>query len=205
MSAQFSRLVAPDGPYDTLQLGLKLLDPRDALTLASPDMLANGAGNCAVAGTCDARALGTPISVRYGRMAVLPGSASELEALDVPLLAQYFDGSGFRPQTADLCSLYALGDATLSDYQLALDAGETNAAGPVTPTTLVAGRDSSAAPLLLSAPGAGNAGSVLLQLTTPFWLQFDWTGLGISNPAARMHFGQFRGHDRVVFWGERLD
>ncbi|MFK7916193.1 MAG: DUF6701 domain-containing protein [Pseudomonadales bacterium] len=205
VSASFSRLAAPDGPFDTLQIGLKLSDPLDSLNLASPDMLATAAGDCIGAGSCDARALGAPLMLRYGRMAVLPGTASELENLDVPLLAQYFDGAGFRPQTADQCSLYQLGDATLSDYQMSLNAGETSATGPLGATALVAGRDSDSAPLLLSAPGAGNAGSVLLQLATPAWLQFDWTGAGASDPAARMHFGLFRGHDRVVFWGERMD
>ena len=69
----------------------------------------------------------------------------------------------------------------------------------------MAGRDSSSAPLLLSAPGTGNAGSLLLQLAVPAWLQYDWSGAGDADPSARMHFGLFRGHDRVVFWGERME
>lgn len=205
VSARFARAAAPDGPFDTLQLGVTLNDPLDGLSIAGSNMLASAAGDCAVAGTCDAIALGAPVAVRYGRLAVLPGSASELEDLAVPLLAQYFDGSGFAPQVADQCSLYQSSNALLSDFTLPLDAGETSAVGPGGATALVAGRPDTAAPLLLGAPGAGNAGSVLLELIVPTWLQFDWTGAGNVNPSARMQFGLFRGHDRVVFWGERLE
>ncbi len=205
VSATFSRALAADGPFDQLQLGVSLNDPLDAVALSGANMHAASSGDCAVAGTCDAVMLGSPIQVRYGRLAVLPGTASELDNLDVPLLAQYFDGTGFRHHQADQCSQYQLGAATLSDYQDALAAGETTLLAPVVSTALILGGPDPAAPLLLSAPGAGNTGSVLLQLSVPGWLRFDWLGTGDVDPQGRQSFGLFRGHDRVVFWSERLD
>ncbi|MGI9325513.1 MAG: DUF6701 domain-containing protein, partial [Pseudomonadales bacterium] len=205
VSATFSRALAADGPFDQLQIGLSLNDPLDAVDLTGVNMHAASSGDCAVAGTCDAVMLGSPIIVRYGRLTVLPGSSSELDNLDVPLLAQYFDGTGFRHHQADQCSQYQLGAATLSDYQDALAAGETTLLAPAVSTALILGGPDPAAPLLLSAPGAGNTGSVLLQLNVPGWLRYDWLGTGDVDPQGRQSFGLFRGHDRVVFWSERLD
>ena len=60
-----------------------------------------------------------------------------------------------------------------------------------------------------SAPGSGNAGtfSVNVSVAALPWLQFDWDGNGQHDdtvlPAANYDFSSiFRGHDRVLYWGQ---
>ena len=77
-------------------------------------------------------------------------------------------------------------------------------------------------PFLASAPGEGNEGSVIVELdlshvSLPFsldFLSYDWRtpagnvqddvpdGTYTDNPRARLEFGQFRGHDRIINWQE---
>jgi len=57
-----------------------------------------------------------------------------------------------------------------------------------------------------SAAGSGNTGSsgITVDLTTLPWLQFDWDGDGDieGHPGASATFGQYRGHDRIIYWRE---
>ncbi len=201
-STRFDRTISPDGPFDDLVVGVQLIDVLDGVELTGVDMRSTTAGDCIVANDCDARALDASTQVRYGRFVVMPGVAPETEALDVPLITQFYDGNGFRHHTTDQCTSYALGMASLSLYQDALDPGETGFLNPAIDTSVVQGRDDPADPLLLSAPGLNNAGSVQLLLDVPNWLEFDWSGTGNEDPSARQTFGRFRGHDLVVFWEE---
>ncbi|MEM1231318.1 MAG: DUF6701 domain-containing protein, partial [Pseudomonadota bacterium] len=203
LTATFARAASPDGPFDDLQIGLQVTDPLDGRLLDGLNQRTDTAGDCVAAGNCTSRVLDAPIIVRYGRMQVLPGASAEVAALSVPLQSQYFDGVGFRHNQLDQCSVYAGASVTLSDFQELLDSGETNVSGPGGAISLQAGEIDPANPLVLSAPGSGNRGSVLLQLDVPAWLEFDWQGTGLTDPAARQTFGLFRGHDRVVFWRER--
>jgi hypothetical protein len=201
--AVFARGGAPDGPFDTLQLGLRVNDSLDGRLLSGLDQNTSTVGGCAAAGNCSSRAIGSAIQVRYGRLQVLRGASSEVADLSVPLLAEYFDGVGFRHNQLDQCSTYAAASVTLSDFQESLGSGETAPNGPGSATALVSGKPDPASPLRLSAPGPGNEGSVQLQVDVPGWLEFDWLGTGVTDPAARQTFGLFRGHDRVVYWRER--
>jgi len=59
---------------------------------------------------------------------------------------------------------------------------------------------------LFTAPGAGNDGEidVSIELLTFPWLQYDWDGDGtLQNPPdTTASFGQYRGHDRIIYWRE---
>ncbi|MDZ7670253.1 MAG: LamG domain-containing protein [Gammaproteobacteria bacterium] len=198
----FAREAAPDGPFDPLQLGLVVADPLNDALLQGLDSHAGSSGDCLAAGTCDGRALGNPTRVVYGRLAVLPARGPENEDLRVPLAAQIFTGAAFEGHPADACTAYAGADATLSDFSGNLDAGETSVSGPAPAATLLQGAADPDAPLALAAPGFGNDGSVLVTLDVVPWLEFDWHGTGLQNPAATASFGRFRGHDRIIYWGE---
>jgi hypothetical protein len=200
--AAFARLTVPDGPLDPLQLALRVLDPLDGVALAGLDQNPLTAGDCVAAGNCSARALGGPIRLVYGRLSVLPASGPETEPLDVPLEAEVFTDGAFLPHRADACSLYAGTAAALVGHQGALQPGETAVAGPVGTTALVSGAADPADPLVLAAPGPGNDGSVELRLDVAPWLEFPWLGAGDTDPRARLSFGRFRGHDRIIYWGE---
>jgi MSHA biogenesis protein MshQ len=199
----FSRTATPDGPYDSLQLGLTLLDVLDSAILAGINQNAGATGSCASASNCLSQTIGSATQIRYGRLAVLPGSAPEDSVLDVALSAEYFDGSAFRAHPQDQCSAYASVDTTLSAFVENLSSGETAVVAPSPSTTLLNGSARPTLPLRLSAPGVGNAGGTTLTLDVPSWLEFPWTGAGMVDPSASQQFGTYRGHDRIVSWDEQ--
>ena len=198
----FGRVAAPDGPFDPLSVSLRVTDPLGDATLAGLDSHPATTGDCSVAGNCTTRALGAPTRVVYGRLVVLPAAGPENENLTVPLAAQQFTGAAFESHPADVCTTYRAGDVTLAGFTANLAAGETAAIAPVAATALIGGAGDPARPLTLSAPGFGNEGTVDVTLDVPGWLEFDWQGTGLEDPAGTAAFGRFRGHDRVIYWGE---
>jgi len=197
-----ARAAAADGPFDPLQLGLIVDDPLATTDLAGLDVNPTTSGSCAAAGNCSARAIGAATRVVYGRLAVLPAAGPENENLRIPLAAQLYTGAAFESHPADSCSGYAAADVTLGNYTGDLAAGETAVIGPAGTPTLLGGAADPADPVELAAPGFGNAGSVDVTLDVPGWLEFDWQGAGPEDPTGTAEFGRFRGHDRIIFWGE---
>jgi len=54
-------------------------------------------------------------------------------------------------------------------------------------------------PLTLSAPGNGNDGSLLMTLTVPDWMMYDYDGDGTKEDAtATATFGIFEGRQPVI-------
>lgn len=123
--------------------------------------------------------------------------------MNLALSMQYYDGSSFATLLDDNCTTYAAEDLSLnpSAYSGNLGAGET-AVLPLPPTSVVLGEEDPGAPLRLSAPGLGNDGAGEIRLDVPAWLEFDWRGSGDTDPTARIVFGRFRGHDRIVYKAE---
>ncbi|MDH3640893.1 MAG: hypothetical protein OES38_02290 [Gammaproteobacteria bacterium] len=201
----FARVVGPDGPFDPLQLGLQVVDTLDSVALSGLDMNVATTGDCIAAANCDSHTLGAVTRVVYGRLMVLPSYGPETRDLDVSLEAQAFNAGVFQQHQLDNCSSYASGLVSfdLATYTGNLVDGDTNPLAPVASTGLVNGADDSLAPLLLSAPGIGNDGSVNLILDVPAWLEFDWLGTGAQDPAGPATFGRFRGHDRIIYWSEQ--
>lgn len=201
----FSRAANPDGPFDPLQLGLRLTDPVDGVALTGLNMNATTSGSCSLATDCNAHTLGAATRVVYGRLMVLPSFGPETRDLDVGLEAQVYDGSAFGQHTADDCSVYAAAVASLdgSTYSGNLGPGDTTPVAPAASTLLQSGAHDVLAPLTLSAPGLGNEGSVDVILDVADWLEFDWLGSGTQDPAGTATFGRYRGHDRIIFWQER--
>ncbi len=198
----FRRNAAPDGPYDALDVGIRITDPLHDTALSAANMNAATAGDCAAATNCDAAKIGSPTKVRYGRFMVKPAFGPESLDLGVSLEAQYFDGSLFARNSLDACTTYAASQASLSGYSGNLSAGETAVTTPATATALVSGESTVAAPLLLSAPGIGNDGAVDVTVDVPAYLEFDWSGAGAANPTGNARFGRYRGDDRIIFWRE---
>ncbi|MDW7645058.1 MAG: DUF6701 domain-containing protein [Desulfuromonadales bacterium] len=141
--------------------------------------------------------------MRFGRLTLQNAYGSELIPLNLPLRAEYFDGSIFVGNLEDSCTPYDGSLAVLSNYTANLQAGETNVAGA---GSLLGGVDNPLSPLQLSAPGIGNDGSVDVSLPVDFWLQYDWDGDGAldNDPSARASFGIFKGNSRMIYWGERV-
>jgi hypothetical protein len=193
------RNATPDGPFATFALGVKQQGDPDGLLIAGADMAAASAGNCATAATCDARSLGT-LAVYFGRAVLHPGIAAETSPLDMRVSAQRWNGSAFVANTADACTTVAAASATLGNFSGNLGMGETLPVAPASPSLLSSGTTATSRHLRLSAPGTGNDGKVRVTLDLPDWLTWDWQGDGVlRDPWATATFGQYRGHDRIVF------
>jgi MSHA biogenesis protein MshQ len=101
---------------------------------------------------------------------------------------------------ADSCTSYQASEVSLGNYQDGLPA--VSVLSPSVLTNLASGRSLTGQGLLLSSPGATNTGSVDVTLDAPSWLEYDWTGSGPQDPFGTAIFGQFRGHDKVIYWRE---
>ncbi len=141
-------------------------------------------------------------NIRWGRWYVDNAFGSELQPLVVVAEAQHFDGNHFVKNTDDnydaaTCpSSYTplvTADVTLSNYIAPLATGNT-----ALPATLPA-ISSGIIPLMLSAPGDGNDGSVMITITTPSWLTYDFNGDSSADDAsATATFGIFKGREPVI-------
>lgn len=140
-----------------------------------------------------------PIEFRYGRWAMDNAYGPEIEHLIVPVRTEYWDGTSFRPNLSDNCSTY---EATNISMTPSLSGGMTAVSGN---GTLIFGESPLGSSISLSAPGSSNIGTVDLVLTVDEWLRFDWDNNAAtpdSNPSATASFGQYRGHDRIIYWRE---
>lgn len=144
--------------------------------------------------------------IRSGRARLASQYGSELLDLALPFQTQYWDGSAWLLNAADICTTgvsLALTDPApadgLSTAEVCVwDTGSPGnsglgcvAAGTVAnrfrePPTAGAGGLFN---LNLRAPGAGNTGSMNVTATVPDFLRFDWTGAGKTSPTARATFG----------------
>ncbi|QKE65517.1 hypothetical protein HNE05_19865 [Aquipseudomonas campi] len=131
--------------------------------------------------------------VRLGRLRIDNAHGSELQALDLPLLLETWQnvaGGAFLTEGMDTCTV--LGAPALDQYTGNLAAGET------TPTLVppLAG----VGKLQLSAPGAGNDGS--LQVSFPdsqAWLQYPWDGANRQLARGLATFGIYKGAAPLIF------
>ena len=179
----------PDGPFDSLRIGIGAADPDATVKIAGMDMNAATSGDCVGAGTCDAAAIGAATRVRFGRLRMINAHGSELRSLPVPVRAEFWNGTGFATNTLDGCT--AIGTVTPNP---APSTCTLNPARSGEGTPLVAGTGT----LTLAAPNA--RGCTDLLMTTPSWLlgrrdATDQSGDGNLHDdaaAARATFGIFR-------------
>ncbi|MES2817729.1 MAG: DUF6701 domain-containing protein [Pseudomonadota bacterium] len=141
--------------------------------------------------------------VRLGRLRIGNAHGSELQALNLPLSIETWQalvagGYGFRLEGLDNCSAAVLGDPVLDGFSGKLAAGETSPGrtGPTAGFGL----------LSLTAPGAGNEGSVRggfaglpAPVLPPTWLEYDWNGTGREAARGVATFGIYPGATPLIF------
>lgn len=180
----------PDGPFDSLQLGVRLTDP-DSVALNGLDMNPATAGACA---PCTAKIVGAATSVRFGRLKLQNAHGSELRSIRMPVRAEFWNGAGFALNSADNCS--TVGAVTLNP---APSTCTLTPAATGVGTVLSGGT----ATLILAATNARGCSDV--QMATPSWLLGRWDGVDQGGDgtfyddaaAARATFGIFR--DSILF------
>lgn len=175
-----------------------------ALTMSVQDNAENVAGQGIITTTIPATFNGGGAGIafdagnafRYGRLRLSNAHGSERLALNVPVRAEYFNGTLFVANAADSCTKFTLAsDLALGNYQRNLAPGET------TPGPASLALSGGAAAISLSAPGVGNSGSVDLTLSVPTWLQFNWTGAA-GNPKGRATFGVYTNANEFIYLRE---
>jgi len=202
-TARISRNTTADGPF-LLDIGLAPVD-EDLVKLASYDMDVD-------ATPPNDHALIATTQIRFGRISLSNTFGSELQALSMPLNAEYFNGTHFVPNFDDsLTPLTTAGFVLSSAIELGQTDGDVQVvAGKTSQLTfnnaLLAGNGG----LSFCPPGnpactpeAGNAGfiDVRLDLSTLPYLQFDWDGNGVvEDPLARATFGIFSGNSRQIYY-----
>lgn len=222
-NATFSRPASPDGPFDSLQLGVAVSNSvlADGTLLQNRDMNPTTSGNCVAAANCTGKAIGGTTAVRFGRLRVLGRSGSSAAALTVPMLTEYWNGAGFAVNTLDSCTTLARDKVTLSNFT-----GFVSCATMLsTPISFASG----AASPTMSAPGAKGSVDLRVNLGTASgnycpsvsvpsaglgavsagasYLQGRWDGVGATyddDPSARVTFGVFGQPNNVIFRRENF-
>ncbi len=108
-SAVFARATppTPDGPYDSLQLGVKTTGG-DGVLIQNMDMRATTPGACTTgtnpATDCDTRKIGTATKIRYGRLRPLNAYGPETGTIVMPVHMEYYNGTTFIRNILDNCT-----------------------------------------------------------------------------------------------------
>ena len=152
---------------------------------------------------------------RYGRTFIPPVYGPELsvgEVTIVPFYIQFYDdGANFVTHTNDSSSGYYDEDNDADVAPLPPDnvivnnhtgnlaavnfvVGDVNL--PLASTAVSQGLGRS---VEVDRPGPNNDGSVEVTFDVDPWLQFSWDGGADIDPTTIIHFGSFRGHDRIIY------
>ena len=151
------------------------------------------------------------IQQRYGRLVTENAFGPETVALPQTVKTEFWNGSDFEENSDDGCT--AITPAMISidpagasgDGILDIEIGDGDG-DPDTSLSYDQPFTAGSGNFEYSPPGAGDTGSLAMELdlTTLPWLQYDWDGDGTAeNPPQRIViFGQYRGHDRIIYWEE---
>ncbi|MFZ6846280.1 DUF6701 domain-containing protein [Undibacterium sp. RuTC16W] len=229
---KFTRLAAPDGPFDALSIGLGVAESsgidnglvplwdRDMDT-TNPACVPDPTGTSSnAASACKAVKIAST-KMRYGRLKLSNASGSELLALPVPLKLEYWNAaSGWNLNTLDSCS-----NIVASDMAFAYPATSTKTQLTACETAITVTGTAPNQTLKLSAPGAGNFGWTDLTLnldsvaagnrcvavggTGPLattanfpWLKYNWLGTGVDNPKSKASFGIYKNAGEFIYLRE---
>ncbi len=213
--ASFDRAATPDAPLSSLQLGLGVTDSFDSRSLSVKDM--NVATTTACSGaSCAEIALGAPWDVRFGRLRLDDAFGPETHPLLVNFVTEYWTGNYFAVNANDSCTQVLRTAITYPAGAISIDDNRTvNLTGGSTQGTYISlspthvGFNAGSAGQQFTSPNGGTGEfEVGVNLTDLPWLRFDWDQNGdysdVSLPNATFNFGSYRGHDRIIYWRERL-
>lgn len=211
----------PSGPFNAdIALALNVVDA-DGVTFAGNPASFGAASAGGGMLFSDGNALTTvDKSIRYGRLRIGGASGSQVLPLRLPVEAQYWSGTAFVTNTLDACTTLVAGNVGLGNYGGSLNAGETTAS--IVNSPLQAGRSA----IQLSAPGAGNSGSVDVTLNlggganadacsafapaatagNKSYLRGLWCNppnTYSKDPSAKARFGVMRGADQSIYRREQ--
>ena len=212
-SFALDRAASPDGPYSQFDVGVTVSDEDSVSVLSSIldlDSDNDTSNDLVNIGRSD---------VRFGRLILSDAFGPETANLPVDFLLQYWNGSSWQVNVDDDCTAIAqtdinyVGQGTidvLANRTLTIGGGSTTGSYGDDSASAI-NFSAGDADHFFTAPGTGNTGSVSVDvdLSSYPWLRFDWNGDGsftdAALPTATFSFGQYRNHDRVIFWQEVLN
>ena len=209
----YAKPAAPEDPFTPqFSLVLTAADLTDSDGVCFDGTALDGCDPLTVAGITGP----TGSQQRWGRIAITNAFGPELIDLQVPMRAEFFNGTTFVANAQDACTgitLQPIADANAADSLLpsetcVQDSGSPGASGQgcSVPGPLPLRRYTLTPPaggggnyvLWLRAPGAGNVGILDVTPNVPAWMQFNWRGTGVVAPTARVGFGVFQGDRRAI-------
>lgn len=228
-NATFSRATAPDGPFADLNVGLTLKDDFDGRELKAKNMNALTTDMCSGTGCTAVKLNATPLNLRYGRLRLDDAFGSGAATLPVKFFTEHWVGNRFVRNLDDSCTQILRSTVTYpsgnilapANLTVGLTGGSTTGNyGAMSATDI--NFTNGDANHFFSAPGAEAVGSfvVSVDLTSSPWLRFDWNTSGkVPTNAeclsgmpeteksdcrirANIGFGDYRGHDRIIYWRE---
>ncbi len=184
-NVQFLRSASPDGPYDSLQIGVAVNDP-DGAVLRARNMNPTTTTDCIAAGDCTGVTV-AHTGIRFGRLKLSNAHGSELLNLPLPVETQYWNGAVFTTNVKDSCTTVAASNITLAKNPI----GCTTALGGN--AFFASGRGS----MILSKPNAVCRADLTVNLgaaaENKSYLQGLWSGNTYDqNPTARATFGIYK-------------
>lgn len=132
--------------------------------------------------------------LRLGRLALGNAHGSELQGLSLPLRIESWRDGNFQVEAQDTCSAPLLGNPApvAGTFTGNLSVGET------TPSR--SGPSAGVGQVLMSAPGAGNDGSVQVSLPSqPAWLNYAWDGATRQQARGLATFGIYQGSPPLIY------
>lgn len=210
LSVTLNKGISLDGPFAALALGM-VVEDADGVGFESLDLDIDSDGADEVL-----QLAGSPGELRYGRTFFPPVYGPEVSAgepLEIPFSNQYWNGTQFVINVDDNTTVYEYWTAQCADAddEDGLICSEAPVSLPdpthIDPVDVVArfGEEDSNSPITISRPGEGNTGSLNITFEVDDWLQFIWSGGVDSNPTTQVSFGQYRGHDRIIYRREKTN
>lgn len=146
--------------------------------------------------------------IRYGRIYIEPAYGSQYQNVAHRLYAQYFDGQQYQLNGLD--NVFSVDTANFYDFAIT-DTGDPLDPLQLTDTSLsgtlfnIGQLSSGEWALQWSPTTAGRYGDIGFRYQVPQWLRYNWDD-SVDNsqedPSGSISFGQYRGHDKVIYWQE---
>ena len=216
--------IIPDGPYANFQVGLQVTDI-DNVNFTNLDFKPSDANNCIAAADCDSRALGGTLNLRFGQLYLADVHGPESAAIPMVWETQYWNNGQFITHTDDQCTQIPLSAVAFVGASSSVNAAADtitvtlggiisvfNFADPIGGSDCLTATDigicAGQAGTFYGAPGAVVTYPLDINLATLDFLQGDWNQDGNYNdnahPRVYVRFQNYRGHDRIIYWRERL-
>lgn len=183
----------PDSPVSFSKFGNSQVAPFTADIDSAITAISDGEVSSVLAVTLSPAA--TALGTRFGRLRMDNVHGSELNALQMPVFTEFWNGFSFQKNNLDTCTVIAAADLV----------SVANPAGLSVPAVVNAPASAGDIDYSYPAPGASNAGYVDtttdLSAAAQLWLRYDTDADGDfdDDPSARATFGIFDGNPVQIY------